>query len=378
MPVSIWHEVLSSLDWFHVVCKGRYSGEDLYNLMLRRGFYGAINFYAILGEGYMVLNKKRIQKRFGKYLDTFIEKPDLVISVVPFFNGGLVPAAFERDIPFVLLPTDLEIATFLVGFSDGQLYEKKNFSLALAYDDPELKLKALQKVCLRHDQVNVTGFPVRAACLKKYTEEEVLFFKEKFFLQKEEEVVTLVLGAVGGKSLMQYTLEIAKIDMRSRRPLVLNVCCGRNKQAPKKIIRKLISLGAQKLRAFDNSTLMLTESGIRIHIRGFIKDLPELMACSDCIISKTGSCSVNEAIYLEKALLLDDTPESSSRRLKWESANVPFVKKYRLGDAFSTVDELRPKLLSLLDSLQARQSQHFHLPNFRDELVALIGKMTSD
>ena len=125
------------------------------------------------------------------------------------------------------------------------------------------------------------------------------------------------------------------------------------------------------------TTILSKEKKIFVHVREFTKEVVEVMACSDLIITKTGSCSVNEAIYLGKKLLLDNTENSSARHIWWESFNVSFVKKHNLGDAFNDLQELQTKARALLN--QTTQSPaargDFRLPSFEENLLSLVQDM---
>ncbi len=368
-------EAVPGPDFLNDLTSGRFTGEDFYNFLLRNGWNRLVHLYGKVGAFYMALNKRRMQGAFTRYLDRLEVKPDLIISVIPFVNGGVAPVAIEQDIPFILVPTDLELSTFLVGLSDGSLFKEKDFTLALPYEDPDLKREALQQICLSADQVAVTGFPVRAACLKKYSSEELSKAKDHFNLSQTSQIVTIILGAAGGTVLIEYALEIAQIPDPH---VEFNLCAGRNEKLAKKMVKKLQAQGAALIRHLDNCYTLQTENKNILHIRGFIKDLPELMACSDLVISKTGSCSVNEVIYLRKMLLLDDTPGSSSQELPWESCNVPFVKKHHLGDAFTSTHELKSKIVELLHkrrTTHAYMVSDMELPNFQTNLKHLVQKI---
>lgn len=370
---------LPYIDLFYSLARGKTSGERFYDWMLRNSLHSAVQLYATLGESYLMFNRKRIQNKFTKYLNNLEALPDIIISVIPFFSGGTALASIEKNIPFILLPTDLDVSTFLVGFSDGQLYQNRNFAFALAYDDTELKQKALKRICLSENQVHFTGFPVRSSCLKSYSSEEINEAKELFGLSEDRQNITLVFGANGGKNIASYALEIASMNPTYAGHLEVNVCTGRNIRAKMRLIKKLELQGAVVTSRLAGHATLLLKNGMMMHVRGFVKEFPLLMACSNLIISKTGSCSVNEAIYLKKMLLLDDTPSSSSRKLFWESANVPFVKRHGLGDAFVHSKELNEKILHLLyqQSIGSSNEKSLQLPNFGENLKKLVSQMIS-
>ena len=104
------------------------------------------------------------------------------------------------------------------------------------------------------------------------------------------------------------------------------------------------------------------------------RPVSEIMACSNLVITKTGSCSVNEAIYLGRKLLLDNTDTSSARYLFWESFNVPFVRKHGLGDAFHDINELNGMIQMHLreDVGHPVLSGAFPVPNLEENILKVI------
>ncbi len=278
------------------------------------------------------MKAQTIEKAFEKYLRSQIQPPDLIISPTPYINYGVACAAHRWDIPFLIIPTDLDGSTFLQGFPKQLTHHR--FKVALSYDDPEIKKKTFHKIGLRDDQLTITGFPVRPACLKKYSEEELETLRAKFNLFESHKIVTLIMGAVGGKMLLDHVKVLSKLDPRQHQlHLQMNICIGHNQKMGNKIRNFLLDQGAK----FLGRHTFLLPTGLVMHIRGYTKDLIELMAASDLIITKTGSCTVNEAIYLGKKILLDNTRRSSARYLWWENFNIPFVERHSLGYSFLTI-----------------------------------------
>jgi len=217
----------------------------------------------------------------------------------------------------------------------------------------------------------VTGFPVRPACLKKYSPEELQVIRSKFNLFESHQTVTLIKGAVGGKMLFDHVKTLSKLDPRQHQlHLQMNICVGHNQKMGNKIRNFLLDQGAK----FLGRHTFLLPTGLVMHIRGYTKDLIELMAASDLIISKTGSCTVNEAIYLEKKLLLDNTRRSSARYLWWESFNIPFVQRHSLGYSYSNNEQLLMLIPSFL-KYPERPQQKLDLPNFEENILRVTRQM---
>jgi UDP-N-acetylglucosamine:LPS N-acetylglucosamine transferase len=376
--VSVLPNIIHKIDYFTLLTSGSFTGDDFYNFLLRRGHHRAVSFLARMGVKYMFAKRNQIDQLFQTYLRKSTIKYDMVISTFPYVNCGLALAAQKLDMPFLVMPTDLDTATFFCGLSAIDFTKGGNFAFALPYDDKDLKIKAFRNFNLPKDKIHITGFPVRPGCEKKYTPEQLKVLKLKHGLRFDTLVLTLILGAAGNEMLYDYTLELSQIEPAGfSAPLEVNICVGRYDKMAKKIIDAMILQGATLLKEQESFTTLKTSLGVTFHIRKYMRDIIELMACSSLIITKTGSCSVNEGIYLGKKLLLDNTENSSARHLQWENFNVPFVRKHGLGDAFTELKELNPMIRVLLqeDLGHPVVSGAFPVPNFEEELLTLIASM---
>ncbi len=360
-------DILRSLDALNRLTFGSYTGEDLYNLLLKRHLNKCLEWMMQVGKFFMRSDK--VERAFEQYLSEQFPLPDLIISPTPYINYGIACAAHRWNIPFLIVPTDLDGSSFLLGFPREHLSD--DFKIAMAYNDPHLVETTLQNMALREDQYAITGFPVRPACLRKYSEDELKSIRAKFYLFESHKTATLVMGAVGSNLIYEHVRVMSQLDPRSHHlQLQMNICVGQNQRMGKKIRKLLLNRGAK----FLGKHTFLLPSGLVMHIRGFTKDIIELMAASDLIITKTGSCTVNEAIYLEKKLLLDNTKRSSARHLSWEKFNIPFVEKNGFGYGFTHSKQLLMLIPSLL-KYPDRPKKDLELPNFEENIVRLVKQM---
>lgn len=376
--VSVLPNIIQRLDYFTLLTSGSFTGDDFYNFLLRRGHHRAVSFLARLGIKYMIAKRNQIDQLFQNYLHESPIKYDMVISTFPYVNCGLALAAQKLNMPFLIMPTDLDTATFFCGLSQIDFSKGGRFAFALPYDDNDLKLKAFRNFALPKDKIRITGFPVRPDCAKRYTADQLKVLKLKHGLSFDTLVLTLILGAAGNERLYDYTMELSHLDPAPfSRPIEINVCVGRYEKMSERIIASLTGLGSTIIKETENYTTLKTPLGVRFHIRKYMKEMIELMSCSSLIITKTGSCSVNEGIYLGKKLLLDNTENSSARYLQWENFNVPFVRKHGLGDAFTELKELNPMIRVLLqeDLGHPVNSGAFDAPNFEENILSLVAEM---
>lgn len=363
----VFADILGSIDILNRLTRGHYTGEDLYNLLLKSHWNKLLQWMTQFGPHCMQPHK--VERAFEKYLREQIHPPDMIISPTPYVNYGIACAAHRWDIPFLIIPTDLDGSTFLQGFPKQPTHHQ--FKVALSYDDPEIRKKTFQHMKLRKDQLAITGFPVRPACLKKYSPQELAAIRSQFNLFESHQVVTLIMGAVGGNLIFDHVKALSQLDPRQHQlNLQMNICVGHNQKMGNKIRNYLLEQGAQ----FLGRHTYLLPTGLVMHIRGYTKDLIELMAASDLIITKTGSCTVNEAIYLGKKLLLDNTSRSSARYLWWEKFNIPFVQRHRLGHSFSDSRQLLMLIPSFL-KYPDQSNQQLELPNFEENILKIVRLM---
>jgi processive 1,2-diacylglycerol beta-glucosyltransferase len=364
--VNVIRDVLIPLDHLNRLTGGRLTGEDLYNYFLKRHQSRVISWMAAYGTKHF--RPKKIDRAFEIYLKKQPTLPDLIISTCPFVNYGVVCAASRHDIPFLLIPTDLDGSTFLKGFPKHEV--PHNFKIAIAYNDPDINSATFEKKQMRPDQVAVTGFPVRSACLKTYSESDFKIIRDQFQLLDNTSTATLIMGALGGNLIFDHVEALCAFQPKAHGlALQINVCTGRNDAIRNKIGNFLTTVGAT---SFGTSSFRMP-SGLIFHLQGFTDKIIDLMAVSDIIITKTGSCTVNEAIYLGKTLLLDNTPKATARHLWWEQFNIPFVQKHGLGLAFTDSVQLNMLLPSLLKFPEKKPT--FEKPHFKDNIRRIVKEM---
>ncbi len=378
--VNAISEMLRPIDGLNLITFGKFTGEDLYNLSLRKGYHKFIKiFFCHMGTYYMRGKRKRMQALFEKYLLSNSENPPaLIISTIPMINAALISATQKNNMPLLVMPTDLDSETFLLGLDEIEIDERAKLVVAMPYDDPDLQLKAVREGHLKSQHLYVTGFPVRPACLKRYKPEELAYLRKKHGLKEGIPTLTLIMGAEGGDVILTYAQELSKLSLPNHGgSFQLNVCVGRNRRIAQATREWLLEQGGTIVYSSEAFTTILTKERVFVHVREFTKEVVEIMACSDLLITKTGSCSVNEAIYLGKRLLLDNTENSSARHIWWENFNVLFVKKHNLGDAFSDLSELKTKAVTLLNQTTQSPSARgdFRLPSFEENLLSLVQEM---
>jgi UDP-N-acetylglucosamine:LPS N-acetylglucosamine transferase len=369
--------IIEPLDWFKRIFIGKISGEDIYNWLLRNEIGILLKAYIHRGKRHLHVRRKKIVNLFARFLKNFKWRPDLIISTIPFINDGLLLAAKQHQIPYLLLPTDLDVTMFLSGFEKLSREDLSLFKLALAYNRQELLVNVFKHGTIEPQDLLFPGFPIRPACQKNYSPEEIIVLKQELGMLTDRPTITLVMGASGGNAIVSHALEIAELHvLPDGKKIQVNVCAGHNTKSKNQIIHYLKNHGGKILTEERGCTTVESREGILFLVYGFTTEIIKILACSDLVISKTGSCTINEAIYLGKKLLLDYSEHSIAKYLFWEEFNVWFVKRHHLGAAFCKSEELRSLIPFML-----KEDQHlapkFTLPNFQSNIQMMVSSLIS-
>lgn len=309
---NIFSESLGTIDPIPLVTLGRRSGEDFYNYCMKRKWYRFINVYYKMGATYFSFRRNQVRGLLRQYI--LEQKPDFIISVIVIVNDDILAVAQELGIPFLLVPTDLDITTFLQNIKKPTY---SRFKIALAFEDHEARIR-LAQAQIPVEKTSVAGFTIRPDFFEK---KDVSAIKKEFSVPEGKPVVLLLLGAVGLESLYTFTQHLSKIDTSAH----IIICTGKQEGIRKKI--DLIELPAH-----------LSKTTV-----GFTQRISDLMSIADVFITKSGSVSVCEALYMNLPMILDAT----THLLAWEKANHRFIERHNLGTTLKDINHLAPLVSQL-------------------------------
>ncbi len=343
--VFMFADVLSKVDPVQTMFGKRFTGEDWYNNLIKRKWNFVLNVFYTFGTRYYGANKSRIVYILKKYLQN--NKPDLIISVVPLVNDSVLEAAKQLDIPFLLIPTDLD-ATMFIQRIKKPTYDK--FHLALSYDDPEI----CRTVCpaqLNDEQVSIVGFPVKPGFFEPRNQNTT---RKELDIPPNKPVILILMGAQGSEEIYEFSKQLSRLKI----PAHLLIAIGRSEH---------LRVPLQKIKFPSNITYSII---------GFTDQIPNLMAVSDLFITKSGSVSVNEALYSNLPQLLDGT----SLVLEWEKFNHKFIKSHNFGDVITRHSKIVPMVTDLLTNQEKldgmkKSLKEFDKKNTPDEIRLLIRKI---
>lgn len=288
-------------------------GEDLYNYLLANDMPWLINKMHCCGLTSLKRHRKYIQKQLADYISK--DKPDLIISVIPILNSALADVSVQLKIPFLLIAPDINIRTYFT-----EKLPVDNFYCTIPFSD-EFCWKTAIRCGVDPHTIMTTGFPLR---LDFFEPKDRPAIRKQFEIPAGKPIVMILMGGVGSSKVVKYVRKIIKMDKACH----LIVCIGK-----KESIRRTLE--------------RMKKSGkVSLSIIGFTRQISDLMAVSDVLISKPGATSLSEAIQMELPVILDNT----STTLEVELLHLDFIKKNKLGVVVNKFSELESALDFMLNT----------------------------
>lgn len=319
--INIFEEILTSLDPIKSFSNGKYDGESFYNLCLRERMTSFLNMFTYVGAWKIRQKQDDITGLVQEYCEKY--KPDMLISVVPLINRGLLDAAQKQKIPFIIVTNDLDTTQYINNIYNP---DYKHFYYTLAFNEP-MMLEKIAEVGIKPDNIKFLGFPLRADFYDTKNKEAL---KKEFNIPKDKFVVMLLAGGNGSIANYRYTKLLSRLNL----PMHIIICAGNN----------------TKLKS-DLENLNLPDS-ISLTVMGYTTRISDLMSMSDLLITKPGPNSIIEAITCELPMILDQT----CGILWWEQLNVDFVNKYGFGQTvqhFKQFKSIASKLIKDQEQLKS-------------------------
>ncbi len=305
IQVYLLADVLKYFDPIYLASFGKCSGEAAYNAITPYNQWWLLNLIYRIGRICFVPFEPFMRKRIMQYLkDT---NADMVISVIPIFNKIILQAAQELDIPFLLMPTDLDIRSFVYNVQHPS-YNK--FHLSLIFNDYSIVQHAYDKGICDH-YITYEGFPLRPEFFEVKSRDAL---KAAMGIEKHKPVVMVMMGSQGASSIVHCVRHIKGLQT----PLHLLVCIG-------------------KLQTIKSALAsIMLPPWITMDIIEETNRISDYMAVSDILITKSGTASFCEAIHMNLPMILDATSSS----LVWERFNHKFTESHGLGAVIKNYAEL--------------------------------------
>lgn len=347
--VTMVRDVLFPIDPLNWLMGGTYSGEDFYDGLLKNQYIYGTHMLAKLGGIVIKLRGSTIDGLVEEFIKK--EKPDLVLSVFPYFNGSLYRVTKKLNLPFLIVQPDFDSTHYAHDLTNPT---SEHFIFGIPFDYAGI-WKKLEGAGIPKERVRVVGFPVRPSFFEKRNVEAA---RKEFKVPSDKPVAMVLMGSAGSRGTLRYAKAFAKLDY----PMHVILCLGRNEALRKEI---------EQLQFPPHITVSLL---------GFTDKIADIMAISDVIITKSGPTSICEAIYARKPIIVDRT---SGKILWWERLHAQFVVDNGFGEELFEIRKL-PQVLgkfvndkSYIAAVKERMT-NYKLPEVKDNICSLIQQLIAE
>lgn len=343
--VFLLQDLLKSYDPIRLLTSGAQGCEGFYNFLMKHKQWWLINCIYYIGRLCFKPLAPLIRKTVIRYLKD--NNIDMVISVMPLFNDSVLRASRELDIPFLLVPTDLDVRSFVFNIKNNV---HRKFKINLIFNDYSIR-KNLNVRNIGDSRIVYNGFPLRPEFFEK---KDKLLLRKSFGINENVPVLMMMMGLQGADSMVDCVKSLLFLPMR----LHILVCIGKNSTLKNRlaeiILPPLISVS-------------IIEETSRIS---------DFMAISDLIYTKTGSASFCEIIQMKLPMMIDGT----SKGLVWERFNHDFAQKHGLGVVIRNYEEIPRYVEEFFKSdirmLTIRQNmEKFYYHNTRINIQSCVAQM---
>jgi hypothetical protein len=291
-------ELLDELDIFRKLTG--YRLQDLYNLMLRRGWtLGSptlMKFMHGIIHLYHPQQVRLLERHWGA------DRPGIIVSVIPNFNRALWEAK-QRTMPEVPMVT---ILTDMADYPPHFWIERQPQYFICGTD--RAYRQALDLGHSREQVFRVSGMILNP---RFYEPVEVDRDRDREALGLDPRLPTalMMFGGEGSAAMLQ----IAKTLAASGLELQIIAICGKGQRVREALIRMSEATGPR----------------LRMHVEGFTREVPRFMRLSDFFIGKPGPASISEAIAMGLPVII----ERNMWTLPQERYNADWVEEQGVGIA---------------------------------------------
>ena len=284
-------------------------GVDWYLSLARKEYYRLIRLLIYLQKCFLGLMKRRFKVGIMRKLFDERKEPHLIISTVPFVIPAIFQVAQQKNIPIFVLSTDMDSELYSFEWPSEEKLPSHRFGV---FCDHKEVLSQVNSAVDRSKLVFTGGF-VREAFTHTYTLEEKAAFRAELGLPKNREIISIMMGSLGGKQLRDYLqriLEGADNEEFLGEPHFV-MFCAKNGSLRRKMERLVQSRGYIKN---EKGIFQRPFGGVSFSILGFVDRIHRYFACSAGIITKPGGGSLNETLAQNVPLIIDKV----HGQLPWE------------------------------------------------------------
>jgi UDP-N-acetylglucosamine:LPS N-acetylglucosamine transferase len=311
-------ELLDSLDVVRNTTGVRL--QDVYNLILRKGWTRLTPQLLVLLQGVIRLYHSRTVKALQKYWD---EHPaNLVLSVIPHFNRALAESLRDStpQIPFVTMLTDF--ADYPPHF---WIEPQSQFIIC---GTERAKQQALS---MGHspDQIFETSGMVLKPRFYQKPDVDRFAERKKLGLDPNGRTGVVLFGGHGSPAMT----DTAELLDQSQSDVQLIMLCGHNEKL------------ATELRSLRTKRPMIVE--------GFTSRVDYFMSLADFFIGKPGPGCISEALQFDLPIIV----ECNTKTLPQERYNAEWLTEKRLGIALNSFQEIASGVHRLLEDSTFQEFQ---------------------
>ena len=300
-------ELLDPVDMFRRVTG--LPSQDFYNAILKRGWtFGSLTMLRTLQRGirFYTPNFEEVLEKYWQRA----KRPDLVVSLIPNFNGILFRALrrVHSDVPYITVMTDL------ADFPPHFWLEKQDQFIVCGTERAA-------------EQASAAGYPAERIFRSSGMILKPVFYlpftgdrrsgRIELGLDPDLPTALIMFGGYGSKSAER----IVKRLERSGLELQTIVICGHN----------------EKLR-------IALERRPGCHAVGFTDRVPDYMRLSDFFIGKPGPGSISEALQMGLPVII----ERNRMTMPQEKPNTYWVEDEQLGIVIKDFKQIAEAVQSLL------------------------------
>ena len=300
-------DLLQPIDPVYAV--SRYQSQDVYNAMLKHGWtYGSLAMLRGMQQGIRLLGPLLEERLRLYWRDT---RPDLVVSLIPNFNGVLFRAlrAVHSLVPYVTVMTDL---------ADCPPYFWQEQQDQFLICGSDLAVLQAQKQGYAADKIfRVSGMVLRPDFYQP-EEKQPALTRRALGLDPYLPTAMIMFGGYGSSKARTIVERLTRAEL----PVQSIVLCGHNEKQ------------RQKLADLP-----------RCHAVGFTPHVPAYMRLADFFIGKPGPGSISEALHMGLPVIV----ERNSLTLPQERYNTDWVTENRLGLVVKSFTQIAPAVAQLIE-----------------------------
>lgn len=298
--------------------------QTLYNTALKRGLTHGFDLMLPALKKWIKNNGPEIEAVLQDYWERpDTDKPDLVVSLIPNFNGVIYRAlgAVHPHIPYVTIMTDIVDTPpcFWMEDQDQTIVcgSQKAFDQAVKtgfYDQENI--------------VNVSGMILKQDFYRPLS--SYALTRESINLDPFKPTALIMFGGNGSMAAQDIVKRLSRLSP----PMQFIVLCGRNK------------LLVEKLQGRKDC-----------HAVGFVSNVADYMRLADFFIGKPGPGSISEALHMGCPVIVEDNTSTMPQ----ERPNAVWVSDNGVGIVVKSFKR---------DAAQAAQQMLSNLPALKQNIVA--------